>query len=257
VSRFEDDFLKGYDKHRKFFDDFAKHAYYLLGDIAQCGIIDFSKSGNISIAANRKDIGEDAIANKIWEHQNLWCHKDGLLKGEFDAGSYWHYEKLGLFKSKFDLFHFSYRENVDPDTQRLMFFCSHDPRLYGALINNFALVKKMLKHFFSDTHDIAMKCQEHMVDISKIAPNYFVKFNPKKDTDLDRVNTLLQDFQLLGNERISSREWQCAMLYARGKSARQTGDILGISRRTVEGHFESLKSKLGVKNKSEILDKLV
>ena len=255
-SRFNEDFMLGY-KHASFFDKFAKNVYSLLGEIKQCGFIEFTSAGKVSIAANCPEIGEDAIENKVWEHQNLWCYKQGLQSSEFDAGSYWYYQRLGAFKSKFDICHFSFRENVDPTTQRLMFFCSEDPKMYAELINNLPLIKKMLTFFISESNKISRECKEHMVDISKLAPNYFVDFNPNKDSDLDRINNVLKDLNVIGGKNISKREWQCVMLYARGKSARESGDILKISRRTVESHFENLKIKLNVNTKSEILDKLL
>ncbi|NQY42744.1 MAG: hypothetical protein HRT87_05305 [Legionellales bacterium] len=256
-SRFEEDFLRGYQDYQSFFDKFGKNVYSVLGDVAQCGFIDFYSSGEMAIAANRQDIGEDAVENKLWEKQSAWCYKKGLKRGEFDAGSYWYYRKLGVFDSKFDICYFTYRENVSPDVQRLMFFCSEDPKMYAELINNLPLIKKMLKTFTDESNKISRECKEHMVDIGDQASNYFVNFNPNKDSDLDRINSLLRDLNILENKSISTREWQCAMLYARGKSARATGDILNISRRTVETHFENLKNKLGVGTKPEILDKLL
>ncbi|NQY42517.1 MAG: helix-turn-helix domain-containing protein [Legionellales bacterium] len=256
MSSFEEKFLLGY-KHAKFFDKFGKNVYSVLGDIDQCGFIDFCSSGEIAVAANRQEIGEEVVENKLWEKQNVWCYKKGLQRGEFDAGSHWYFRRLGIFDSKFDLCYLSYRENVSPDVQRLMFFCANDPKMYSNLINNFNMVKKMFSIFIAESNEIATACKEHMVDIGDESSNYFVNFNPKKDSDLDRINSLLRDLNILDDKPISTREWQCATLYARGKSARETGDILKISRRTVETHFENLKIKLNVSTKSEILDKLL
>ncbi len=56
------------------------------------------------------------------------------------------------------------------------------------------------------------------------------------------------------NQTITHKEWQCFKLYHQGKSANQTGEILGISQRTVETHFGNLKGKLRVKSKSELVE---
>lgn len=52
---------------------------------------------------------------------------------------------------------------------------------------------------------------------------------------------------------LSPREGQCLQLYLEGKSAQATGPILGISQRTVESYFESIKRKLGCRSKAELL----
>ena len=58
------------------------------------------------------------------------------------------------------------------------------------------------------------------------------------------------------DENITVREWQCLQLYCQGKTAELTGEILNISRRTVETHFVNLKQKLKINSKSEISEVL-
>jgi DNA-binding CsgD family transcriptional regulator len=52
---------------------------------------------------------------------------------------------------------------------------------------------------------------------------------------------------------ISPQEEQCLELYKQGHSAQSTGAILGLSRRTVEHYFESIKNKLGCESKRDLL----
>lgn len=47
--------------------------------------------------------------------------------------------------------------------------------------------------------------------------------------------------------RLTMREFECLQWAARGKSFRDIGDILGVSRRTVVYHIENAKRKLGVR----------
>lgn len=55
--------------------------------------------------------------------------------------------------------------------------------------------------------------------------------------------------------QLSERELECLFLQIRGKSAKQIGDILGLSKRTVESYADNIKSKMGCQNKSELLVK--
>ncbi len=55
------------------------------------------------------------------------------------------------------------------------------------------------------------------------------------------------------NQTITHKEWQCLKLYRQLKSARQTGDLLDISRHTIETHFVNIKEKLNVSTKSKLI----
>jgi len=54
---------------------------------------------------------------------------------------------------------------------------------------------------------------------------------------------------------LSLREQQCLELFRQGRSAQSTAAILGISRRTVEHYFDSIKIKLKCRSKSDLHEK--
>lgn len=56
---------------------------------------------------------------------------------------------------------------------------------------------------------------------------------------------------------LSKREAMCLFYMIRGKTAKQIGDILCISKRTVEVHLENIKIKFGCKSKSEVIGKAI
>lgn len=53
---------------------------------------------------------------------------------------------------------------------------------------------------------------------------------------------------------ISPKEAKCLYYILKGKSAREIGEILHISTRTVEGHLAHAKEKLHCKTRSELID---
>lgn len=55
---------------------------------------------------------------------------------------------------------------------------------------------------------------------------------------------------------ITKRELECLYWTCLGKSADEVAIILNISRRTVEAHFENLKSKLDCVNKTQVIHKV-
>ncbi|KTD82220.1 helix-turn-helix transcriptional regulator [Legionella waltersii] len=56
---------------------------------------------------------------------------------------------------------------------------------------------------------------------------------------------------------LTQRECECVFLLTRGKSAKEIGELLSLSKRTIESYIENIKNKMDCKNKAEILVKAV
>lgn len=61
----------------------------------------------------------------------------------------------------------------------------------------------------------------------------------------------------VGEVTLTSREVDCLKWLVEGKSAIETSEILGISKRTVENHIARVKIKFNVRKKSELVVKLI
>lgn len=64
-----------------------------------------------------------------------------------------------------------------------------------------------------------------------------------------RIRDLLSRGEIIQEVRISPRERECLLWSARGKTAWEISEILGISEETVVSYLKSVMSKLGVYNK--------
>jgi non-specific serine/threonine protein kinase len=53
-------------------------------------------------------------------------------------------------------------------------------------------------------------------------------------------------------DRLSRRELEVAAMVARGMTNRQIADVLVLAERTVEGHVERIRRKLGVRSRTQI-----
>lgn len=60
-----------------------------------------------------------------------------------------------------------------------------------------------------------------------------------------------------GDIYLSKRETEVLQYAMKGYSAHKTGELLSISRRTVEYHLENIKDKMNVKNKTQMIDKAI
>jgi LuxR family quorum-sensing system transcriptional regulator SolR len=56
------------------------------------------------------------------------------------------------------------------------------------------------------------------------------------------------------NQRLSPREIQCLKLLAQAKTAKEIGEMLAISHRTVESYFQDIKNKFNLQNRSELVE---
>jgi DNA-binding CsgD family transcriptional regulator len=57
--------------------------------------------------------------------------------------------------------------------------------------------------------------------------------------------------------KLTIRECECVFLLIRGKSAKEIGALLSLSKRTIESYIENIKNKMDCKNKADILVKAV
>ncbi len=254
MSNFEDDLMHGYTKHTKVFDNWCEKARPLLGEVRQCVMIELCRDGSSFIAANAPDIGEQNLTKKWYDHVPEWSFYKNP-KNEITTGSsHFGYENSKIFTEGFRISWFSYREIIDNDTQLIYSFNSNSPNIYEKLIQNLATVKKFLKFFKSENEAIFDYHRERKFNLAERSTNYFKINNDTDLTERENLNMLLQQVGILkANVNISRREWQCIKMLEYGKTAKETGEILGLSRRTVESFFSNIKNKLRVNTKSQIL----
>lgn len=72
-------------------------------------------------------------------------------------------------------------------------------------------------------------------------------------TDAKHYNIIDQDNLF----NLSKREFECLFFILRGKTAKQTAEIMNLSKRTVETYIENLKNKFACDSKADLLIKAV
>lgn len=264
---FKEDYLKNCTRFAKRFDKMCKIAKPVLGNVTQCGIVEYDDNGNMSIAANKPDFAECYLENNIHKVTPHWVYrpdqKEELSPSCADDFMQFIWGEHGMLSNTgFDNIHsFFYREKIkNREAYRHYFFCSDEWIIYNELINNPALIMKFINFFKQENKDILDSFKDSKLDISSERTASFEESIRQQSADFvgqstkDKLIRLLQSFGKLDvGVNISDREWQCFQLYSQGKSANQTAAILNISRRTVETHFENLKNKLRVNSKSDLI----
>ncbi|NQY42607.1 MAG: helix-turn-helix domain-containing protein [Legionellales bacterium] len=261
---FEQTFFHGYEKFTNHFDKWCEKSRPVLGKVTQCGIIEADSQGHAFIAINRPDFGEKFIDKHGFIFDKRYSYAKNLPEGFLNLCSnegvqFLQNNEESIFGKTFDLWHgFSFAEKIDEDTYRYYTFSSDTTEIYDKLTNNINLVKKFIHHFKQDNIHVIEYFKERKFDVSAKKDNYFVTEDYQYVSEKDRLVATLHALNVLDQDKnITEREWQCLQLYHQGKSANQTGDLLGISRRTVESHFNNLKNKLNVNSKSELIDTII
>ncbi|NQY42690.1 MAG: helix-turn-helix transcriptional regulator [Legionellales bacterium] len=254
-SRFEEDFMRGYnEKNVKIFDSHCKNSSGVVGSATQSGVIEVNSKGHAKLAANRPDVGWNCLEHRIWEHTKAFSYLKNFTGEEYsmDAANYYYDPDSNGFKLQ--IFALMLRWQIDKDTQRICWFAGDTPEFNTKLINNIFLVKLYLRGFMKEVDSIIKDASDNTIKMIDFKENFFIENNGMGGTDIEKINNLLKDEKLIDSQKkVTSREWDCLQLYTYGKSAKETGEILQISRRTVENHFYALMEKFKIDNKADIL----
>jgi DNA-binding CsgD family transcriptional regulator len=252
MDSFNKNFMNSYIQHAKNFDKWCRYAAPILGPIRQCGIIVLEKSGYAYIAANNPKIGQQNLINQWYLHEPHWHYHKNLIH-EFDTYStQFGYMNSSVYKPEFRMSWMTHRTVIDENTQQICFFGSNSPMIYSHFVNKLTLIKPFLRFFIYKNQTIMDTQKIHKFNLAQNNKNYLRSSNHITDREL--LNHLLHDIGILHKRyKITKREWQCIQMLKLGKTAKETGQIIGLSRRTVESYFDNLKKKINLNSKSNIL----
>jgi DNA-binding CsgD family transcriptional regulator len=119
--------------------------------------------------------------------------------------------------------------------------------------NKIPLLNKFVSYFHKEADSIIKNTNENKVHISPMIGEYFDKKSSAEEEEKANKDEFLTLVETL--PKISYREQECLSLAMKGKSSREIGEILYLSKRTVEHYFESIKNKWNCLSKSEMIEK--
>lgn len=128
--------------------------------------------------------------------------------------------------------------------------------LQSLYLNHPHLLKSFARHFKNTLSRVLTQMREEKFSLLEMKGKDFLCRDPIcPDISLATQFTYLNALGI-GIEKLSLREKECLQLLMEDKSAQQTADQLGLSRRTIESYFENIKNKLGCADKKEIIELL-
>lgn len=116
----------------------------------------------------------------------------------------------------------------------------------------FDQLKKFTKFFTEESKGIIRKSKEQGHNLVKLKGDLF--YSRESSLPLSHINSSTTQF-LQQIYPLTRREYQCLELYKQGHSAQATASILGLSQRTIEHYFESIKDKLNCYHKRDLLSR--
>lgn len=142
--------------------------------------------------------------------------------------------------------------NIDGYTE-LCFFASEfdDTRKITVLLQNLDLLYNFIYYFREQASKLIEQANKDPI----ILPYENIDITKKSFTNIINRKEFLESVSVVKN-KLTNRELQCIYYLAEGMSAKQIADMLAISQKTVQRHFENSRNKLNVR-KTAALIKLV
>ena len=120
---------------------------------------------------------------------------------------------------------------------------------------------KNLNDAYATTFALAANSSSFLAEETTIRELFLQDLKRDSSQTISRPNTFNNTVRELvsnyGQNKLTSREIDCLCLTLQGKTAKLVGQVLGISRRTVEEYLSNIKTKVGVFSKSELIEKII
>lgn len=147
---------------------------------------------------------------------------------------------------------------IEPNPDGCEYYFFGAPRAHHQVLNRYLTQLSRLRFDYTrylkeNLKPIYNQCVNHSVNLDRITP---VSFNAQSNI-LVTEDCTKKELEFLSAIKeaplLTPKEYQCFKLYQQGLTAKETARKLGLSHRTIEGHFDSIKQKYHVTSKRELL----
>jgi DNA-binding CsgD family transcriptional regulator len=118
-------------------------------------------------------------------------------------------------------------------------------------LNHFEELKSFNRYFLREANHLLTKMDQEGYNLQTSLEDKFLEQNPS--LPLSHSNPKMAKLQRLLSP-LSHQERLCLDLFKQGHSAQATATIMGLSRRTVEHYFDTIKLKLNCNSKWDLLN---
>lgn len=215
---------------------------------------------------NQPGVAEIYLSNYLYIHNPFIHHPDHYLHNQVLTSIDLPDEKFHEAQDKvykvcgFNKFLFIYKK-CGKNNHILHYGSSHkNVNVSSIFLNHLPLLNAFADYFLQEWEPHFATMDSYMIDLAKDMGPKFLNVNPcmhQKPNRAKNINFMKQ----MGwvdeyYEKLTDREFECIDQFLKGKTARQIGDFLHISHRTVEHHLENIKLKMFCSTKLELFEKL-
>lgn len=232
------------------------------------------------IAAPLADLGVDVMTYERFSDDG----KFSILTNEYDATGYFYDQELfinnptfcapkvrnsGVFFPDMDPMVFEMQSQVTEKFgigQIIYFgervggeyygfaFAAHDSgeSVFSRFLKRIPLFKAFIRHFMIEARPLITECHENSFDLGAIMGDFYYA-SPEQQFSSDADEEFLS--KLITSPELSNREHECIYWLCRGNTAKQIGEKLDLSRRTVEFYLENVKNKWDCWTKEDLIER--
>jgi LuxR family transcriptional regulator, quorum-sensing system regulator SolR len=203
---------------------------------------------------------------KYYHHHGY--HLLGACEGAFDRHTSGYQLAMTMpaqevFKSAREIFNIDYGiviiEKCESYCEFFWFGSTRDnPGIINFYLNNINLLQNFILYFREKASNIIKKAEKQRIIVPQKNILQNIDFRVTSDKYRDFIQAIsLSSYRLSGEYSyvtLTERESECIKFLFEGKTAKEIGNTLSLSQRTIETYIANIKSKVCCNTKSELLD---
>lgn len=241
-------FCRTLENHKERVQRLAKDFCDSLG-VTVFGYVRVYNSGRTSWVSSKPDQDRHLVESGTLQNDPLFDTKTHLMPGKYlwtESGT------TAFAKERAKLFALDHGMVVVRHKKEYLETCCYSGLrskrpLYDLFMNEAGLFDLFMDHF---TQNLDKRLIDHLEEGVAISELKGASHATTKAVDREKIASLVGCKRLL---RLAPQETRCLLYLREGRSYRAIGDLMGISPRTVEHYIESVKNKLGLETREELL----
>lgn len=187
------------------------------------------------------------LQNPYFSHPALFRSGYSMLPCSLDE------ETQKILNKRFDANHFFLSLNSNSQMMESFLFANINENLKDSqyYLSRLDLINKFANYFKKEAKDLIGKMKADHFNIKANRGSQL--FETPLNVSLTAYDFKIQNF-LKKVTGLTRQEFTCLEHFKKGRSAQATAAIMGLSQRTVESYFESIKNKLGCTSKYDLLN---
>jgi DNA-binding CsgD family transcriptional regulator len=215
-----------------------------------------SNEGGYGAIVDQLDYAEFYVGQEYYRRDPYLCAPQGVRPGVTHWSSVgtpeYTAEVLKIGEERFGLTEgvMVARKRATGGVEFFGFASQRGSHLYTLVLSHRPLLERFFSNFRSQLKSLIGELEEEPISLPAVKGDAYYLSLERSDEAFKKFSNSLG---VKAGVELSCREEQCLQLYRDGLTALETAERLGLSQRTVESYFESVKNKTGCDYKRDLL----